>query len=99
LSRRTTAEWLGHFAGLVPAAPVNDIRTALDNPFVHEAELIREYQRPGMLPLRMVAGPVVTADNPPCRAAPALGADTEAVLSDYGFSPADLQALRTDKVI
>jgi len=99
LSQRSTGEWLDHFAGQVPAAPVNDIRSALHNPFVHEAELIREYQRPGMLPLRMVAGPVVTADNPPCRAAPALGADTEAVLSDYGFSPADLQALRTDKVI
>jgi len=99
LSQRSTGEWLDHFAGQVPAAPVNDIRSALHNPFVHEAELIREYQRPGMLPLRMVAGPVVTADNPPCRAAPALGADTEAVLSDCGFSPADLQALRTDKVI
>ena len=99
LSQRSTGEWLDHFAGQVPAAPVNDIRSALHNPFVHEAELIREYQRPGMLPLRMVAGPVVTADNPPCRAAPALGADTEAVLSDCGFSPADLQALRADKVI
>ena len=31
LSSRTTAEWLDHFAGVVPAAPINDIAEALDN--------------------------------------------------------------------
>jgi succinate--hydroxymethylglutarate CoA-transferase len=34
LSERTTAAWLDAFAGQVPAAPVNDLRAALDNPFV-----------------------------------------------------------------
>ncbi|HEY7743122.1 MAG TPA: CoA transferase, partial [Burkholderiales bacterium] len=36
LERRTTAEWLERFAGVVPAAPVNDLAQALDNPFVTE---------------------------------------------------------------
>ena len=27
-------EWLDHFAGQVPAAPVNEVRAALDNSFV-----------------------------------------------------------------
>src|SRR6266581_2943222 len=31
LSARTTEAWLAHFAGQVPAAPVNDLRQALDN--------------------------------------------------------------------
>ena len=40
LSARTTAEWLEHFAGHVPAAPVNDVASALDNPFVRGGERI-----------------------------------------------------------
>jgi succinate--hydroxymethylglutarate CoA-transferase len=99
LSRRTTAEWLDHFAGQVPAAPVNDIRAALDNPFVLEAGRIREYERPGRAPLYMVTGPVVTDDDPLCRAAPELGADTDAVLRECGFSDADIESLRAGKVI
>jgi succinate---hydroxymethylglutarate CoA-transferase len=99
LSRRTTSEWLDHFAGQVPAAPVNDVKAALDNPFLHEAERIREYRRPGIPPLRMVAGPIVTADDPPCRAAPALGGDTDAVLLDCGFSKREIEKLRAERAI
>jgi succinate---hydroxymethylglutarate CoA-transferase len=99
LSQRTTADWLEMFAGLVPAAPVNDIRSALDNPFVHEIGRIREFSADGVPRLRMVAGPVVTAENPPGREAPALSADTDAVLRNSGFSDAELQALRAEGVI
>jgi succinate--hydroxymethylglutarate CoA-transferase len=99
LSRRTTSEWLDHFAGQVPAAPVNDIRTALDNPFVREAGRIREYHGNHTPPLRMVAGPITTADDPPCRAGPALGADTDGVLRTCGFSDTDIEDLRAERVI
>jgi crotonobetainyl-CoA:carnitine CoA-transferase CaiB-like acyl-CoA transferase len=95
LSARTTAEWLAHFAGQVPAAPVNDLKQALDNPFVAERGLIRDYGA-----ARMVAGPVRDgASEPPSQAAPALGADTDAVLRDCGFSQGEIAALRAGKVI
>jgi crotonobetainyl-CoA:carnitine CoA-transferase CaiB-like acyl-CoA transferase len=95
LSARTTAEWLTHFAGRVPAAPVNDLKAALDNPFVAERGGIQQYG-----PARMVAGPIRDgASEPPRQPAPALGADTDAVLRDCGFSDAALAALRTDRVI
>src|SRR5947208_1424956 len=95
LSARPTAEWLQHFAGRVPAAPVNDLKAALDNPFVAERDGIRDYDH-----VRMVAGPVRDgAAEPPSHAAPALGADTDAVLRDCGFSDSDIAALRADKVI
>jgi succinate--hydroxymethylglutarate CoA-transferase len=99
LSRRDTADWLAHFAGQVPAAPVNDLRAALDNPFVREAGCIRDYSGEGGSRIRMVASPVVTAGDPPYRAGPAPGADTDVVLRDCGFSDADLQALRAERVI
>src|SRR4029077_13733187 len=53
LSAKTTAEWLQHFARLVRAAPVNDLKAALGTPFVAERGGIRDYGR-----ARMVAGPV-----------------------------------------
>ena len=86
---------MAHFAGQVPAAPVNDLKQALDNPFVAERGLIRDYGR-----ARMVAGPVRDGTSePPHASAPALGADTDAVLRDCGFSSAEVAALRADKVI
>jgi succinate--hydroxymethylglutarate CoA-transferase len=95
LSARTTAEWLQHFAGMVPAAPVNDLKAALDNPFVAERGSIREYGR-----ARMAAGPVRDgAAEPPQHPAPELGADTDAVLRDCGFSDSDIAALRAEQVI
>jgi succinate---hydroxymethylglutarate CoA-transferase len=95
LSAKTTAEWLGHFAGKVPAAPVNDLKAALDNPFVAERGGIRDYGH-----VHMVAGPVRdSASEPPSHAAPVLGADTDAVLRDCGFSDGEIAALRADKVI
>jgi succinate--hydroxymethylglutarate CoA-transferase len=95
LSARTTTEWLAHFAGQVPAAPVNDLRQALDNPFVAERSRIAEYG-----PVCMVAGPVVDRLAPPPREpAPALGADTDAVLRGCGFSDAEIAALRRDGVV
>ena len=95
LSSRTTAEWLAHFAGKVPAAPFNDLKAALDNPFVGERGLIRDYGG-----AHMVAAPVrESASEPPSQAAPALGADTDAVLRDCGFSQGEIAALRAGKVI
>jgi succinate---hydroxymethylglutarate CoA-transferase len=95
LSAKPTAEWLAHFAGQVPAAPVNNLKAALDDPFVAERGLIRDYGR-----AEMVAGPVRDgASEPPNVAAPALGADTEAVLQECGFSDREIAALRSDKVI
>jgi succinate--hydroxymethylglutarate CoA-transferase len=95
LSARTTEEWLAHFAGRVPAAPVNDLQAALDNPFVAERGLIQNYDR-----VRMVAGPVRdSAAEQPHSAAPALGADTHGVLRDCGFSNDEIATLRADRVI
>jgi len=94
LSVRTTAEWLAHFAGQVPTAPVNDLKAALDNPFVAERGGIRQYG-----PARMVAGPIRDGAEPPGQPAPALGADTDAVLRECGFSDPEIAEFRAERVI
>ena len=51
LSARTTAAWLAHFAGAVPAAPVHDIAHALGSEFVTQEDRVWSYDHPqGALP-------------------------------------------------
>jgi crotonobetainyl-CoA:carnitine CoA-transferase CaiB-like acyl-CoA transferase len=100
LSRRTTAEWLAHFAGAVPAAPINDLAQALENPFVTEHGRLQTLPHPTRGSFRMIAPPVRCAgDEPPARPAPALGEHTEALLGELGYDGARIRALRDAGVI
>ncbi len=99
LSDRDTAQWLEHFAGRVPAAPVNDVAAALDNPFVRDEGRIWDYRHDAAPPVRMVPTPISSSDDYPRRAAPRLGADTEDILGECGFGGAELAALRAEGVI
>jgi crotonobetainyl-CoA:carnitine CoA-transferase CaiB-like acyl-CoA transferase len=101
LSQRTTQEWLILFGGAVPAAPVYDVGQALTNPFVTETGRIAAFERPeGGEPVNMLSGAIrVDGAAPPCRAAPTLGADTEAVLGRVGVGAETLADLRARKII
>lgn len=99
LAQRSTDEWLARFAGLVPAAPVNDIAQALDNPFVTESDRLQTLTHPRAGPYRLVAPPVRSAQVPPSRPAPALGEHTDALLSELGYDPERLRKLRASGVI
>ena len=96
LMERTTAEWLELFAGAVPAAPVLDIAEALENPFVRDSDRVADFTGPdGEKVVRMLTGPVrIGGETLPTRAAPLMGADTEAVLERVGIGPERLAELR-----
>ena len=100
LARRTTREWLDVFAGEVPAAPINDIGQALDNPFVTEEGRLQTLRHPSAGDYRMVAPPVrCPGDDAPARPAPALGAHTDELLRGLGYDAARIEALRAAKVV
>jgi crotonobetainyl-CoA:carnitine CoA-transferase CaiB-like acyl-CoA transferase len=94
LSARTTAEWIEVFGGRVPAAPVNDLKGALENPFVAEMGRVQTADHPSG-PIRLLA-PAVSCpgEELPCRPAPAMGEDTDAVLAAAGFTAAEIAELR-----
>ena len=100
LMQRTTADWMTLFAGKVPASPVYDIAQALENPYLAEREALADYLYPDGRSARMVAGPIrVSGVSLPHVAAPAMGADTDAMLLDAGYSADQIDVLRQAGVI
>lgn len=96
LSIRTTREWLDHFGGAVPAAPVYDVAQALDNPLARENGRIADFTRAeGGAPVTMLASPIlVDGKRLPTIAAPALGAHTDATLKGIGLDESRIGELR-----
>ena len=64
--RRTTAEWIEHFAGKVPCAPVYDVAQALQSAFVDEREAGMDFRYPDGRTAHMIAAPArVPGIEPP----------------------------------
>lgn len=96
----TTAEWLARLAGRVPVAPVLTLPEALENPWLATAGGIGRVDHPARPDLRMLANPIrLDGARPALRPAPALGADTGAVLAEAGFSRDEIAALAAEGVI
>jgi succinate---hydroxymethylglutarate CoA-transferase len=97
---RKTAEWMAMLAGQVPAAPVLTMAQALDNPFLRERAGIQSMPHAERGEISLLADPIRIDGKPlPARAAPKLGADGAAVLSDAGFAAGEITALQRDGVI
>jgi len=100
LMARTTAQWIERLAGTVPVAPVYDVAQALQSEFVAERDGVLDFGYPDGRSARMVAGPIrVPGVSLPTRAAPAMGADTDAQLRAAGYSDQQIAALRAAGVI
>ncbi|BBP99954.1 CoA transferase [Burkholderia sp. SFA1] len=94
LSRATTAQWLERLGGRVPAAPVYDIKQALDNPFVAERQGVTEAEHPRFGRVRNVAAPVRVNETLPARSAPELGQDNARLLAELGYDADRIAELR-----
>lgn len=99
LSARPTAEWLEVFAGTVPAAPINDLTQAMENPFVRDGGKLQEIELPGYGTYRAVDSPIRTGEPTPAVPAPELGQHTEEILRAIGYDDDRLADLRDADVI
>ncbi len=100
LGARTTAEWVDHFAGEVPAAPVHDMAGALENPYFVERGGISALDHPDLPGLKTVASPFRMKDDTiPTRPGPKLGQHTDALLGELGYDAAAIQALKDQDVV
>lgn len=100
LGEKTTSEWLNEFAGTVPAAPINDIAQALDNPFVAERQGIQTIALEGYGDYRILSAPVRSGGaETPANPAPKLGQHTDEILRDIGYDAGRIERLREAKAI
>ena len=92
-----TAYWVEKLGGIVPVAPVYDLAEALDNP--RTADMVATVDHP-QGPMRVLANPIkLDGERLPTRASPKLGADTQAVLDEAGFTSAEIAGLRDSGTI
>ena len=91
-------EWLAILkkAG-VPAAPVNTLDKALDDPHHELRDMIVRFEYPGVGTVRAMGNPIKLSRHPQirCDAPPTLGQHTDEVLSRVlGYPPERIEALR-----
>lgn len=99
LSEKTTETWMALFAGAVPAAPLNDVGQALENPFVTEQGRIQELTQPGGQTFRLLATPIHTSSETyAARPGPPLGGDTRELLEELGYDADTRSRLRENGV-
>ncbi|WP_373488560.1 CaiB/BaiF CoA transferase family protein [Blastomonas sp.] len=97
---RPTSHWVALLSGKMPVAPVNDLASAMDNPFLQQTGMMQQVAHPDRDPLHVLASPIrVDGERLPSAAGPLLGADSDAVLSDIGLSPDEIAALKRDGIV
>ncbi len=95
--QKSVSEWLRLLddAG-VPAGPVRFVEELVDDEQVISNGQVIELEHSVVGKVKMVGPMVKMSETPlePTVASPALGEHTDAVLSEYGFSPEDIRRLR-----
>lgn len=94
-----TGHWLAQLGGRVPVAPVNSLEAALDGAAAND--MIATIAHPARTEgLRVLGNPIrLDGARVANRAAPALGADSDALLAEIGYDPDAIGRLRADGVV
>ena len=100
---KTTKEWIAELKHIgVPVGPINTVGEAVNDPSIQARDMIVEVEHPIAGKMKMPGVPIKLSDTPGSveKAAPVLGADTEAILKDMlGFDDDMVAALRAKNVI
>jgi crotonobetainyl-CoA:carnitine CoA-transferase CaiB-like acyl-CoA transferase len=79
--KQPTAHWLAVLGGVLPIAPVHDLGTALDSPFLRANKMVQNVPHPARPDLRVLANPIkINGQRMSQRVCSAPGADNDEVL-------------------
>ena len=99
---QSRAEWLDVLAAHdIPAAPVQPLLDFFEDPAVRHHGLVHEYDHPEVGRLRLMGQPLVFAETPTRDPGPppTLGQHTDAILSELGYTDAEIAALHARRVL
>ena len=101
-AQKTTADWMPILLKAdVPASPINDVPTILNDPHILARGMVQEMAHPTLGAVK-VLGPVAKLSETPATLRippPTLGQDTAAILSELGYTAQDIAELQKKKSI
>jgi crotonobetainyl-CoA:carnitine CoA-transferase CaiB-like acyl-CoA transferase len=102
LVTRSSAEWIERLnAAGVPSGPILNVKEVFENEQVRHLGLAQPVTHPKLGELRVQAPGVNLARTPGTirTPAPELGAHTDEILEELGYSPAEIESLQRDAVV
>ena len=100
LMKKNTSDWLIEFGGIVPAAPILDLKQSLENPFLQDRQNIQHLKTKRGEDISLLKTPVHISDSKfEDTTAPELGADTQNVLQEVGFSSEEIEIFKSNGII
>jgi formyl-CoA transferase len=99
---RPRADWLSSLEKHgVPCGPILDYAEVFADPHVRARGIVRELEHPQAGKVRVVGPPVKLSETPAqvTRPSPGYGQHTAEVLGELGYTPDEIRALATDKVV
>lgn len=98
--KHPTRYWHELLAGHVPVAPVYTLAEALDNPWLDRIGMRTRVAHPDKPDLAILSNPIrFDGERLPNQAAPLLGSNSDELLSELGYDPEQISALRQKGVI
>ena len=99
--KKPTAHWLGLLEGAgVPCAPIEQFDQVFNDPHLHARDFFWDAPHPKLGPVRQLGSPMRFSHTPVRRekAGPILGEDSAALLTELGYTPAEISALLARRV-
>lgn len=99
-SSQPMAHWQRLLEGYVPVAPVYELGEALDNPWLDTIGMRDVIDHPDKAGMHVLASPLkFDGERPPNRPAPRLGADSDAILDELGYTGDQVSKMRAGGVV
>ena len=99
-SHKPMAHWQEMLSGFVPVAPVYELGAALDNPWLETIGMRDSVAHPDRDKINVLANPIkLDGQRLPNRAAPLLGADSDALLDELGYDGEAIAKLRDGGIV
>jgi crotonobetainyl-CoA:carnitine CoA-transferase CaiB-like acyl-CoA transferase len=96
LMKKNTSEWLEDFGGIVPAAPILNLIESLENPFLKDRGNIQTLTTNRGVDISLLKTPIhLFEENHKDITAPELGADTDSVLEEAGFTKEEVKIFKS----